>query len=377
MADNAPLRIEIDSSDAPRAVSALDNVIRASERLEAEAARLKSQLNDSFRVAPENVRSIITAYGSLGGGIEKATFLLKNFADAGGKVGPILERIINLEAQIEARAPSVAAARIAKLGEEAERAEKKRRAEDDATLKQQLRSIEQVTAARRRAAAEEDRLAESQRRSDRALLNLERLANQPFVVQPRAQAPQTAGAGLLAVGAAVQAAGAALTFNAVREFGEQSTDAALKIDSLRRALIAITGSSREADVQLQRLREIAKLPGLGFEEAVRGAVRLQAVGFSATDAERALKAFGKAIALTGGGPEQLNSITVQLAQLAGKGKVLAQDLKPIIEAAPAVGKALASIFGTVDSEQIQKQLERTGKSAQDFVRQLVGSLEKL
>lgn len=147
--------------------------------------------------------------------------------------------------------------------------------------------------------------------------------------------------------------------------------AAGDLESLRKGLEAVAGSN--ATEQLGRLAEIAKLPGIGFEEAIQGSVRLQAVGFSAQGAERSLKAFANAIALTGGGRAELASVTVQLGQLSAKGKVLAQDLRPIIEASPAVGKALREAFGTVDSEQIQA----LGLSTGEFLDTLLSRLERL
>jgi tape measure domain-containing protein len=156
-------------------------------------------------------------------------------------------------------------------------------------------------------------------------------------------------------------------------FGKSSLDAAVTLDSLKRGLTAIVGSAEEAATQLSRLTEIAKLPGIGFEEAIQGSIRLQAVGFSAADAEKALIQFSNAVALTGGGRDELARITVQLGQLAAKGKVLAQDLRPIIEAAPAVGKALKNAFGTVNADDIA---ELTG-SSQEFLKVLTAELERL
>jgi tape measure domain-containing protein len=141
---------------------------------------------------------------------------------------------------------------------------------------------------------------------------------------------------------------------AVKDLALGSIKSAADFDALKRGLAAISGSSEEAERQFVRLREVAKLPGLGFREAIQGSLRLQAVGFSATQSERALKAFGNAVAFTGGGKSELERITVQLGQMAGKSKVLSQDLRPIIESAPAVGKALKEAFGTVDTEQLQE-----------------------
>ncbi|MEP7336866.1 MAG: tape measure protein, partial [Acidobacteriota bacterium] len=74
---------------------------------------------------------------------------------------------------------------------------------------------------------------------------------------------------------------------------------------------------------------------------------------------------------------QLQSVTIQLGQLASKGKVLGQDLRPIIEAAPIVGKVLKDAFGTVDSEAISEKLQKAGKSSKQFVTELLTELEKL
>jgi tape measure domain-containing protein len=168
----------------------------------------------------------------------------------------------------------------------------------------------------------------------------------------------------LALSAPIAAAGA-FSLNSFKEF-----------DSLRRGLDVMTGSVTATKERLKELREIAKQPGLSFQEAIQGDVRLRAVGVSAAQSAKILKEFGNAIATTGGGGVELRSVTVQLGQLIAKGKVFAQDLKPIIEAAPAVGKALKEIYGEVDSENIQKILESSGKSSKDFVDELLAKLSE-
>lgn len=176
-------------------------------------------------------------------------------------------------------------------------------------------------------------------------------------------------AGLITVGTALTAA---LTVP-LAAIGISGVRAAAQLDSIKRGLRAVAGSSAEAETQLARLTEIAKLPGIGFQEAIQGSIRLQVVGFSAKEAERALRAFSQAVALTGGGRVELERITVQLGQLAAKGKVLSQDLRPIIEAAPAVGRALREAFGTVNAEDIQK----LGLTSREFLDKLISQLETL
>lgn len=177
------------------------------------------------------------------------------------------------------------------------------------------------------------------------------------------------GSGLITAGATLSAV---LTVPLIA-LGVAGVRASAQLDSIKRGLRAVAGSAAEADAQLARLTEVAKLPGIGFQEAIEGSIRLQVVGFSAREAERALRAFSQAVALTGGGRVELERITVQLGQLAAKGKVLSQDLRPIIEAAPAVGKALQEAFGTVNAEDIQK----IGLSSREFLDRLISQLETL
>jgi tape measure domain-containing protein len=191
-----------------------------------------------------------------------------------------------------------------------------------------------------------------------------------------AQSRQRLISGFRSVGSVLTSVGTALTAGLTAPLvalGVVSTQSAVTLDSLKRGLATVAGSAAAAEEQLKRLREIAKLPGIGFEEAIQGSIRLQAVGFSAKEAEKDLIEFSNAIALTGGGREELQRVTVQLGQLSAKGKVVAQDLKPIIEAAPAVGQALLKAFGTVNSEDIQK----LGISSQEFLRRLVSELGRL
>jgi tape measure domain-containing protein len=184
------------------------------------------------------------------------------------------------------------------------------------------------------------------------------------------------GNALRSVGQGLASLGATLTVGLTAPLvglGVASVDAAVRLDSLKRGLAAIVGSSDEANRQLARLTQIAKLPGIGFEEAIQGSIRLQAVGFSAAEAEKNLREFSNAVALTGGGRDELARVTVQLGQLAAKGKVLSQDLRPIIEAAPAVGRALLQAFGTVNAADIQE----LGLSSKEFLNILTDELTRL
>lgn len=156
-----------------------------------------------------------------------------------------------------------------------------------------------------------------------------------------------------------------------------SVKAAADMERLERSLVAITGSSAEAARQLRRLEDVARLPGIGFQEAVQGAANLQLLGFSAEQAERTLRQFGNAIALTGGGQAELGRVITQLTQMASAGRILTQDLRPIIQTAPAVGQALQRAFGTIDPQAIEQQLAAAGQGFDEFLSRVLDALETM
>ncbi|MGI4822245.1 MAG: tape measure protein [Janthinobacterium lividum] len=142
-------------------------------------------------------------------------------------------------------------------------------------------------------------------------------------------------------------------------------------------LVGVQVAAQQTSERLKELQVIAKAPGLGLETAEQADIRLRAVGTSAAQSAKEIKAFANAIATTGGGRTEFQTVTTQLSQLTAKGKVLAQDLRPIIEAAPAVAAALQTLYGTVDSETISASLVKQGKSSKDFVAILTDELLKL
>ncbi|CCH54488.1 hypothetical protein BN8_03663 [Fibrisoma limi BUZ 3] len=149
------------------------------------------------------------------------------------------------------------------------------------------------------------------------------------------------------------------------------------IDGLVRGLRITTGSVQNANKEFAELRELSKLPGLGLQEVSQGVLQLEALGFAGREAQRDVREVGNAIALGGKGKVEFGSVITQFTQLAGKSKVLAEDLKPIVNASPVIAKAIQNIFGTVDSEQISGKLQAVGKGPRDFINLLVDELSKV
>ena len=178
---------------------------------------------------------------------------------------------------------------------------------------------------------------------------------------------EKAGAALAGVAAGIGAL-AAVTAAAQKTLSEYAA-----FDSLVRSLKTMDGTAAATTARLEQLRDVAKLPGLGFEEAIKGDVRLRSAGISAELAERSLRAVGNALASAGGGKSELDGVILALGQISSKGKVSAEEINQIAERLPQVRAAMKEAFGTADTEAIQAM----GISSTEFISGLVAELEKL
>jgi tape measure domain-containing protein len=171
-----------------------------------------------------------------------------------------------------------------------------------------------------------------------------------------------AAMGVAVAGAAVKLAG--LAGNAIQAYAE--------FESLELAMKSVSGSAEAARRNIERLKDIATLPGLGFKEAIQGSIRLQAAGFSARLAERALIGFGKAIAEVGGGKAELDGVILALTQIASKSTLSAEEINQIAERVPRIRQILKQAFGTADVEQVAKMATPTV-----IIEKIIDELEKL
>jgi tape measure domain-containing protein len=144
-------------------------------------------------------------------------------------------------------------------------------------------------------------------------------------------------------------------------------------DSQVRGLAAYAKNAEELQTQLGRLKEIAKLPGLGLTEVRAGVLNLEAAGLSAQTSERALMAFGNALALVGKGKSELDGVILALGQIASKGAISAEEINQIAERVPQIRQVLVSAFGTASTEAIQKM----GLSADVAIGKIIAGLEQL
>lgn len=154
--------------------------------------------------------------------------------------------------------------------------------------------------------------------------------------------------------------------------GAAAVSAFANFEKVENGLKAVAGSTQLASDQLERLREIAKNPGIELEEAVKGSIRLQTVGFAAREAEQVLLQLSKAVTVAGGSAEDLGEVTRQFAQITSKGKILTEDINVIRERIPAIGLAFQDAFGTQSVDAIRA----SGIGTREFVARLTEAISK-
>jgi tape measure domain-containing protein len=144
-------------------------------------------------------------------------------------------------------------------------------------------------------------------------------------------------------------------------------------DRMTRGMTTLEGSATGAKFRMDELREASKLPGLDFEQAVQGDIRLRSVGVSAELSKKALIEMGNALSLAGGTSADLDGVVLALTQIISKGKVSAEEINQIAERVPQVRAVMKDMFGTADTETLQKM----NIDAETFVATLVEGFGKL
>ena len=159
--------------------------------------------------------------------------------------------------------------------------------------------------------------------------------------------------------------------------GVSAIKAAGEMEALRLAMRAtFEGAGRsikEADAELEALRKSALAPGLDFEQAVRGSVRLQNVGYTAEKARGIIEQLANTVATTGGTADDLNEVVNQFSQMIGKGKIFQDDLKIITGRMPKVAQLMKEAFGTTTAEGLNK----LGIDARTFVDVITKKMQEM
>ena len=206
------------------------------------------------------------------------------------------------------------------------------------------------------------------------ITSVERAAGHASVALGRMEATfKTLAVTAGAFGLAGALAGVAAAAAGVSALGKSAATVGVEMDSLYRGLATVSDNAQDLTSKIAVLRDVAKAPGLGFGEAIQGAIRLQSVGLGFDTAANALRQFGNAIASVGGGKEQLDGVTLALTQIVSKGKVSAEEINQLQERVPQIRRAMSQAFGTADTETLQAR----GIGAEDFITRIVKQIEAL
>jgi tape measure domain-containing protein len=156
--------------------------------------------------------------------------------------------------------------------------------------------------------------------------------------------------------------------------GGAAVQAFLQFDKLEKGLQVFSSSAEEAEKQMQALNQVVldSRTTIGFQDAVQGSLRLQSIGFSADQAREALRQLAIATTASGKSSEDLGEVTNQLSQIIGRGQVLQQDIRIILDRLPILSKVFQETFGGVNAEAIRNSTENVG----DFAAKLFTAIQQ-
>ena len=143
-------------------------------------------------------------------------------------------------------------------------------------------------------------------------------------------------------------------------------DAAKQYDSIRSRLNAAEGSSILGAQDFREIQEMAKKPGLGFEQAASTMATLRGMKVTAGEAKQLILGIAQANASAAGTAEQFGAVMYQIQQSVSLGRLMTEDLKPIMQQIPTLGAAIQQHFGASQAEELNKRLKESGTSVRDF-----------
>lgn len=164
--------------------------------------------------------------------------------------------------------------------------------------------------------------------------------------------------------------------------GKSLFDAEASFESLIRGLSATGDGSETLRAELAALQEVAKMPGLGFREAIQGATALKAAKLTAGEAREALQAFGNALANVGKGKAELDAVLVSIQSMISARQVDMDNLKEIATRIPGFLELAARVPTDDPVAWVRgvitelKKLPQAAESAQDKMDNLKDAMDQ-
>ena len=145
---------------------------------------------------------------------------------------------------------------------------------------------------------------------------------------------------------------------------------------MRLGLAAIEGSEVVADNEVRRVRQLADLPGIGFESGLRSIQGLRGAGFTFPQSERLLREISNLVTLSGRGQEAVSRALYQLSQSRGLGEFRTEELRQLYEIAPQLRRVLQDLTGSSTGEGVQAAFEAQGLTFDQSIGRILDRLEK-
>lgn len=174
----------------------------------------------------------------------------------------------------------------------------------------------------------------------------------------------TMQAGLHAASVFIKAVGAAEL--ALAGLGVMAMKKAADMDALILSLTAVEGSATKAASILEKIKGLAKGPGLGFAQSIQGWVQLRMNEVSPALTEKLLREVGNAVALSGGGKDAFGRVLLAMSQIAASPVLLGQDMRQLMEAGLPVRKVFKDKYGTSDPEELAKLGVSSAQALEDL-----------
>lgn len=159
--------------------------------------------------------------------------------------------------------------------------------------------------------------------------------------------------------AGAQESGAAIA--AMLAEAELASREAANFDALADSLKAVEGNAQLARKEMENLQNLAKAPGLGFEESVKAFTELRNSGLSDQISEEAIKQFANTNARNSGTKETFARMMLQATQMAEKPHLMGDELMRLTEDGVPAFDLIKKHFGTSDTEELKK-MGITGKA---------------
>ena len=163
---------------------------------------------------------------------------------------------------------------------------------------------------------------------------------------------------------------------ALDRFARRTLEVTKTFESLRLGFGTFEGSQAIADQQIARIRELARLPSVGFEGGIRSVLQLRSAGFDFETSERLLKEISNQVALSGKSTDELNRALYQFIQTGGLQEFRTEELRQIFEIVPQMRQVFEEVFGTFSGEGVQNAMKDLGITFDEALDRLLTKLEE-